>query len=68
MIEARPGGAAGNEPQASKRKTQKQDNTHAVPRSNVPQSFRLLGDITAGIVDDLGHRRARLLVEERPDG
>ena len=33
-----------------------------------PQPFRLLGDITAGIVDDLGHRRARLLVEERPDG
>ena len=36
--------------------------------ANCSQPFRLLGDITAGIVDDLGHRRAQLLVEERPDG
>ena len=37
MIEDRPGGAAGNEPQALDQSSQDQDNTSAVPASNSPQ-------------------------------
>ncbi len=33
-----------------------------------PQPFRLLGDITAGIVDDLSHRRARPFIASDRDG